>query len=154
MVLLLSRTRPEGISTLIVLPPGTRILAHFSDDGSIRDITPQAADLITEYVLRGGNAPDAGVTGEGVEVARLELDGMDSGTVRMALIDLQEDRLEEIPAERLLPLLSAAITMAVTDAVAAHTAGNEGDDAAPGAERRETAGGNADDRTPDAGWGR
>ena len=48
----------------------------------------------------------------------------------MALIDLQEDRLEEIPAERLLPLLSGAITMAVSDAVAANTNENAGDGAA------------------------
>lgn len=115
-VLLLSRTRPEGVSTLIVLPVGARILAHFTDDASTRDVTLQAADLITEYLLRGGDATGAG-DDERVEVARLELDGTGSGTVRMALIDLLEDRLEEIPAERLLPLLAGAITMAVTDAV-------------------------------------
>lgn len=143
-MLLLSRTRPEGISTLIVLPPETRILAHFNDDGSTRDITLQAADLITEYVLRGGNVPVGENDGEGVEVARLELDGDTSGTVRMALIDLQEDRIEEIPAERLLPLLSGAITMAVTDAVAMNT--TTGD--APTAQREQTGGGNGDDSAP------
>lgn len=151
-VLLLSRTRPEGVSTLIVLPPATRILAHFSDDGSTRDITLQAADLITEYVLRGGSAPDAGKTGEGVEVARLELDGHGSGTVRMALIDLQEDRLEEIPAERLLPLLSGAITMAVTDAVRADSVDGEGTgDAASGTPGGQAGTGNADDSAPGTG---
>ena len=129
-VLLLSRTRPEGIATLIVLPPGTRILAHFTDDKSTRDITAQAADLITEYILRGGDGGAADADSPGVEVARLELDGSAPVTARMALIDLQEDRLEEIPAERLLPLLSGAITMAVSDAVAANTNENAGDGAA------------------------
>ena len=132
-VLLLSRTRPEGISTLIVLPPGSRILAHFNDDGSTRDITLQAADLITEYILRGGTPATPEEGGEGVEVARLELATPDSETPRMALIDLQENRVEEIPAERLLPLLSGAITMAVTDAVTGGTSGERDDGAGDGA---------------------
>lgn len=146
-VILLSRTRPEGLSTLVVLPRGGRILAHFNDDGSTRDVTAQAADLITEYILRG--APAAGSDGtETVEVARLEivLESGDDGTlvplpeldrVRMALLDLGNDLLEEIPAERLLPLLGGAIGMAVADAVAAATEGEDpeasGADKGPGA---------------------
>jgi hypothetical protein len=115
-VILLSSTRPEGISALLVLPVGARILAHFPDDGSTRDLTLQAANLITEYLLRGGAGEESG-DGSGVEVARLELAGGELALVRMALIDLRGDVVEEIPAERLLPLLSGAISMAITDAV-------------------------------------
>lgn len=117
-MILLSSTRPEGVSTLLVLPVGARILAHFPDDGSTRDVTRQAADLITEYVLRGGageEPPDASA----VEVAQLEIVDGGMGLVRMALIDLRRDVLEEIPAERLLPLLAGAIGMAIADAVQA-----------------------------------
>jgi hypothetical protein len=124
VVILLSSTRPEGVSTLLVLPVGARILAHFPDDGSTRDVTRQAADLITEYVLRGGageESPDA----SSVEVAQLEIVDGGKGLVRMALIDLRRDVLEEIPAERLLPLLAGAIGMAIADAVQAEEPASE-----------------------------
>ncbi len=123
-MILLSSTRPEGISTLLILPVGARILAHFPDDDSTRDVTRQAADLITEYILRGGpdeasgeEPRDGSGDGSSVEVARLELAGGELALVRMALIDLRGDVVEEIPAERLLPLLSGAIGMAIADAV-------------------------------------
>lgn len=115
-MILLSSTRPEGVSTLLVLPVGARILAHFTDDDSTRDVTQQAANLITEYVLRGGAGAET-ADGSSVEVARLELAGGELTLVRMALIDLRGDVVEEIPAERLLPLLSGAIGMAISDAV-------------------------------------
>lgn len=115
-MILLSSTRPEGISTLLVLPVGARILAHFPDDDSTRDVTRQAANLITEYLLRGGAGEESG-DGSSVEVARLELAGGELALVRMALIDLRGDVVEEVPAERLLPLLSGAIGMAIADAV-------------------------------------
>lgn len=126
-VFLLSSPRPEGLATLIVLPEGARIVACFHDDGTTRDITLQAADLITEYVLRGGGGEPG--DGERVEVARLSVvdgivDGAPGGTlplelVRMALLDTGNVLLEEIPSGRLPVLLAGAIGMAVADAVAA-----------------------------------
>lgn len=116
MVFLLSRPRVENVQVIVVLPAGARIEVHFHDDDSRRDVTDVAADLIVEYLLRG--ATEAAVV-DGVEVADIEIVGTDTPEhVRLATSHVVSGKIDEIPSERFLPLLSAAITMAVSDAVA------------------------------------
>ena len=116
MVFLLSRPRVENVQVIVVLPVGARIEVHFHDDDSRRDVTDVAADLIVEYLLRG--ATETAVT-DGVEIADIEIVGTDIPEhVRLATADTASGKIDEIPFERFLPLLSAAITMAVSDAVA------------------------------------
>jgi len=121
-VILLSKPRREGVATLVVLPRGARLVARFTDDGSARDLTETAADLITEYLLRGGEAAVEQAGDETVQVAQLELQGGDVVDVRLASIDLFSGEIGEIPPGRLLPLLGGAIAMAVADAVEAENA--------------------------------
>jgi hypothetical protein len=122
-VILLSGPRPEGVAVLLVLPPDARIEAHFVDDDTQRDITTIAADLLVEYLLRatGDETADDVVT-----VAKVELQGAANGGVRLATLDMRNGAVGEVPSERLLPLLGAAIAMAVADAVAYDTPDYDG----------------------------
>jgi hypothetical protein len=140
-VLLLSRPRPEGIAVLLVLPPGTTLQMHYLDDGTTRDITGLVVDLICEYLVRTSvGAPNStgedeeGTTGaqagagtaltkNGGDDAPTESIGTlrivgDSVSIRLALLDATSGTLEEIPSARLLPLLGAAVSMTVADALA------------------------------------
>lgn len=121
-VILLSGPRPEGVAVLLVLPPGACIEAYFVDDDTRRDITTIAADLLVEYLLR---APGDEAADDVVTVAKVELQGAENGGVRLATLDMRNGAVGEVPSERLLPLLGAAIAMAVADAVAYDTPDRE-----------------------------
>jgi hypothetical protein len=114
-VILLSHPRPEAVAVLVVLPAGSRLVVHFLDDDTSRDITEIAADLLAEYLLRG---QDAAAGPDVIEVARIELVGGTLEGVRLATIDQRSAAVGEVPSQRLLPLLGAAVAMAVADAVA------------------------------------
>lgn len=114
-VILLSGPRPEGVAVLLVLPPDACIEAYFVDDDTRRDITAIAADLLVEYLLR---ATSDETSDDAVTVANVELRGAANGGVRLATLDMRSGSVGEVPTDRLLPLLGAAIAMAVADAVA------------------------------------
>jgi hypothetical protein len=116
-VLLLSSRRAEEVAVLIVLPPDARIVAHFYDDDSTRDVTLYCADLLLEYLLRGGSQ-DAELSPEdSVVVADVKLEGCDTTDARLALIDLQGHTVGELPPAQIPLLLAGAVAMAVGDAV-------------------------------------
>ncbi len=100
---------------LLVLPIDARIEAYFVDDDTRRDITDIAADLLVEYLLR---ATTDEASDDVVTVANVELRGAANGGVRLATLDMRSGSVGEVPTERLLPLLGAAIAMVVADAVA------------------------------------
>lgn len=128
-VILLSHPRPESVAVLVVLPVGARIEVRFPDDGTCRDITELAADLLVEYLLRGDTAPS---NTDAVEVARIELTGGSLDDVRLATVDTRSATIGEVPSERLLPLLGAAIAMAVTDAIAHEHVADQAPEPTPG----------------------
>lgn len=116
-VILLSTPNAAPIAVLIILPLGSRLQAHFTDDDSTRDITDISANLIVDYLLRGGQReaiPDS----DSVQIATIELNDGDMNAVRLATIDTVNGVIGEVPSYRFLPLLSAAMAMAISDEVA------------------------------------
>lgn len=113
-MILLSTPRREGVAVLVVLPEGGRLVIRYADDASEVDITPIAADLLVSYLLWGSESGPGGEPA-GIHLGDVELSGGDLSQVRFATIDLHSGAVGEVPCERLLPLLGAALATAVEE---------------------------------------
>jgi hypothetical protein len=118
-VILFSTPRREGVAVLVVLPEGGRLVIRYADDASEVDITPIAADLLVSYLLWGdelapNDAHDGTHPGD-VHLGDVELRDGELSQVRFATIDLRSGTVGEVPSERLLPLLGAALATAVEE---------------------------------------
>ena len=113
-VILISSPRPEGVAVVVVLPQGSRLMLDFQDGESV-EISSIAADALVRYLLNPSVHTDAG---ESKMLGDVRLDGGDIDAVRFATADLYSGAVGEVPAERLLPLLGAALGAALEAAAA------------------------------------
>lgn len=136
-VILLSSPRPEGVAVIISLPAGARIVLEFSE-GEIVDVSPIAADVLVRYLLSGSAER---LAQDGVLLGDLRLENAGTAEVQFATADLFSGTVGDIPAERLLPLLAAALAAEVEAAASVGTGGQPAPDVAQSTERTEPGGG-------------
>ena len=86
-------------------------MLRYADDGSEQDITSIAADLLVSYLMSAGHGES---TDETEHLCDISLRDGALAAVRLATVDLHSSLIGEVPAERLLPLLSAALTAAIS----------------------------------------
>ncbi len=106
VVILLSSPRPEGVAVILVLPAGSRILLQYSEEEQV-DISPIAADALLRYLLSSTAEREAI---DGVTLGTVVLEGGSPEQVRFATADLYSGTVGEIPPDRLIPLLTQALS--------------------------------------------
>jgi len=106
LVILISSPRPEGVAVVVVLPQGSQLLLDFHD-GETVDISSITADVLVNYLLNPSGTSEATDTRT---LGSIRLAGGDAATIRFATVDLYSGAVGEVPGERLLPLLTVALT--------------------------------------------